>query len=115
MAELAVRLRTSPARAGLRRAIGDGRVALGVAAALVVGCLAFSNGGYFPVAWGWAGLALLWVLAVGLALDVATEAGRRERLFVAAVGALAAWMTLSLAWSGSVPRSVLELERMLVY
>ena len=69
MVEIAASPRARSVRTTLRRSFVDSHVPLGVAACLVVGCLAFSNGGYFPVAWGWAGLALLWVLAVGLALD----------------------------------------------
>jgi hypothetical protein len=90
-------------------------LALGLAAALVVGGLAFANGGYFPVSWGWAALALLWIVAVALVFDVASEAGALERLFLGAMAGLAGWIFLSLLWTDSVPKTILEGERMVVY
>jgi hypothetical protein len=86
-----------------------------LAAGLVVGGLAFANGGFFPVAWGWASLALLWIAAIALAFDVASEAGRLERTFLGATAGFAAWIFLSLLWTSSVPRTVLEGERVVVY
>ena len=75
MVEIAASPRARSVRTTLRRSFVDSHVPLGVAACLVVGALAFANGGYFPVAWGWAALALLWLAAIALALDVAFEAG----------------------------------------
>ncbi len=115
MAELAARVRTAPVRAALRRGLIDSHLPLGLTAGVFIGGLAFANGGYFPVAWGWSGLALLWLTAIALALDVAVETGTRERLFLAALAGLAVWVSLSLLWTSSVPRTVLENERMLVY
>lgn len=115
MVELAARPRTASARTALRRGLIDNHFPLGLTACLVVGALAFANGGYFPVAWGWGGLALLWLTAIALALDVAVEAGARERLFLGALAALTVWVSLSLLWTSSVPGTVLEVERMLVY
>jgi tetratricopeptide (TPR) repeat protein len=82
---------------------------------LVVGGLAFANGGYFPVAWGWSGLALLWLAAIGLALGVSVEVRTLDWLFVGALAGLTAWTFLSLLWTSGVPGTVLEGERMLVY
>lgn len=115
MVEIAASPRARSVRTTLRRSFVDSHVPLGVAACLVVGALAFANGGYFPVAWGWAALALLWLAAIALALDVAFEAGPLDRLFLAALAGLACWIFVSLLWTGSVPRTVLENERMLVY
>ena len=110
MVELAARLRTASARTALRRGLIDSHLPLGLTACLVVGALAFANGGYFPVAWGWAGLALLWLTAIALALDVAVEAGALERLFLGALAGLTVWVSLSLLWTSSVPGTVLELS-----
>jgi hypothetical protein len=81
----------------------------------VVGGLAFANGGYFPVSWGWSGLALLWLSVIALALGVAVEVGVLECLLLGALAGLTAWVSLSLLWTSSVPGTVLEIERMLVY
>src|SRR5437870_3975935 len=116
MAELAARrLRLPTVRAALHRGFTGSHLPLGLTACVVVGCLAFANGGYFPVAWGWSGLALLWLAAIALALGVAVEMGALERLFLGALAGLTVWTSLSLLWTNSVPETVLELERMLVY
>jgi hypothetical protein len=87
----------------------------GLTAFGTVGTLAFANGGYFPVAWGWSGLGLFGLVAVALALGVTVELGALDRMFLAALAGLAAWVALSLVWTGSVPRTVFENERMVVY
>src|SRR5262245_9587119 len=115
MVDSAARLRAPSARAALQRVLVDSHLPLGLAAGLVVGGLAFANGGYFPVSWGWAGLALFWITALALAFDVASEARGLERLFLGAMAGLAAWIFVSLLWTESVPRTVLEGERMVVY
>jgi O-antigen ligase/polysaccharide polymerase Wzy-like membrane protein len=80
-----------------------------------VGGLAFANGGYFPVSWGWSGLALFWLAIMALALGVAPEIGVRELVLLGALTALTAWIALSLLWTTGVPGTVLEIERALVY
>jgi tetratricopeptide (TPR) repeat protein len=108
------RLRTPHVRPAL-----SGRLArhlpVFVTAGLVVGALSFANGGYFPVAWGWSGLALLWLAAIGLALGVAVEAGGLDSLFLGALTGLTAWTFMSALWTGSIPETVLEGERMVLY
>jgi hypothetical protein len=74
-----------------------------------------ANGGYFPVAWGWSGLALLWLAAIGLALGFKVEAGVLDWIFLGGLAGLTGWMFASLLWTSSVPGTVLEGERMLVY
>jgi hypothetical protein len=116
MVELAGhRVRTSSVRAALHRGFTGSHLPLGLTACVVVGGLAFANGGYFPVSWGWSGLVLLWLAAVGLALGVAVEGGVLDRLFLGALAALTVWVSLSLLWTSSVPGTVLEVERMIVY
>ncbi len=116
MVELAGRrLRTPTVRAALHQGFTGSHLPLGLTACLVVGGLAFANGGYFPVSWGWSGLALLWLAAIGLALGVAVEVGVLDRLFLGALAGLTVWVSLSLVWTSSVPGTVLEVEKMLVY
>ena len=116
MVELAARrLRMPNLRTALRRRSTDSRLPLSLVACLVVGGFGFANGGYFPVSWGWGGLALLWLAAIALALGVSVEIGARELVFLGALVALTAWVALSLLWTSSVPGTVLETERMLVY
>src|SRR6266536_1631016 len=116
MAEIAARRPRLPTvRAALHRGFSGSHLPLGLTTCVVIGALAFANGGYFPVAWGWSGLALLWLAAIALALGVAVEIGALERLFLGALAGLAVWIALSLLWTSNVPETVLELERMLVY
>jgi hypothetical protein len=92
-----------------------GRLAHGLTAFLLVGALAFANGGYFPVSWGWSGLALLLLAAVALVIGVRVEVGALDRIFLGALAALTIWIFASLLWTSSVPSTVFEFERMLVY
>jgi O-antigen ligase len=115
MVELTARRPWTPTvRAALRGGYAD-RVALGLTAFLLVGTLAFANGGYFPVAWGWSGLALVLLAVSALALGVKVEVGVLDRVFLGALAALTVWIFASLLWTSSVPSTVLEVERMLVY
>jgi O-Antigen ligase len=116
MIEIAARRLWMPdARAALRGGFTGGQLPLGLTACLLVGGLAFANGGYFPASWGWSGLALLWLAAIGLALGIRVEAGALEWLFLGALTGLTAWTFLSALWTSSLPGTVLEGERMLVY
>jgi hypothetical protein len=116
MVELAARRLWAPTlRAALHRAFVGSHLPLGLTACLVVGGLAFANGGYFPVSWGWSGLALLLLAAIGLALGVAVELGVLDWLFFGSLAGLTLWISLSLLWTSSVPGTVLEVERTLVY
>ncbi len=88
---------------------------LGLAALFTVAGLGIANGGYFPVAWGWSSLGLLWLATLVLLLPTDVHIGRLEVTFVGFLGALTCWTFLSAAWSTSVPRSILDGERDLVY
>ena len=87
--------------------------ALLVAAA--VGTTAFVDAGYFPTSWGWSALAFLLAAATVLIVADRVDLSRLDRWFVAGLAAVVAWAGASVLWSESVPRSVLELERGLVY
>jgi hypothetical protein len=116
MVELAARRLSTPAvRAAVRTAYAGGRVPVALGAGLAVGALGFANGGYFPVAWGWSGVALLCLVVAGLAVGVATEATTLDRLFLGALTAVTGWTFLSLLWTSSAPGTMLEGERTLVY
>jgi O-antigen ligase len=80
-----------------------------------VAALGSADGGYFPHTWGWATLALLWVALAALLLRPRIELSRSELAFGALLAALVAWTALSALWSWSLPLSLLEVERELVY
>ncbi|MDE3189492.1 MAG: O-antigen ligase family protein [Acidobacteriota bacterium] len=83
-------------------------------AAGVVGALLSSNGGFFPVSWSWASLALLWVGALALVLRAPFRPTRIERAFLGALVLLVAWVWISIAWTSDVTQSVFEGERSLM-
>ena len=85
-----------------------------VAFAPVLG-LAIAQGGFFPTAWGWASVPLLWSASVALVLRGRLRLSRPERVFLAALAAFSAWVAVSAAWSAAPAESVLETERALVY
>jgi tetratricopeptide (TPR) repeat protein len=116
MVELTARSLPMPAvRKTLANSLTFAGIAAGLAACAAVGALGFANGGYFPVSWGWAGVGLLALMAIALAVGVSVELDVLDRLFLGALAGLAAWIGLSLLWTGSVPRTVFENERMVVY
>jgi hypothetical protein len=86
--------------------------ALGVFA--LVAALGFDEGGYPATAWGWSSVVLFAVLATLLARRVSRPAPV-ALVFVGALGALAAWVALSILWSSHTSASVLEVERALLY
>ena len=77
--------------------------------------MAAAGGGYFPTAWGWAALAFLVVAGAALVVPERAGLGALDRLFLGALGGLAGWTALSILWSQSVPSSIAEVERSLVY
>ncbi len=115
MDELSARRVWTPTVRAARRSGLAGHLPVFVTAGLVVGGLSFENGGYFPVSWGWSGLGLLWLAAVALALGLAVEASGLDSLFLGALTGLTAWTFLSALWTSTVPDTVLEGERMLLY
>ncbi len=103
----------------LRRELNDrlGRALQAIPASLaLIGTLTLgaSNGGYFPVAWGWAALALLWVAGVALLVRSKISISPLELAFLAGLTVFGFWVALSASWSAS-SGSLYEAERMLVY
>jgi hypothetical protein len=105
---------TEPPRSGGAGLAGAGR---GLAWLLAFGSvlgLGAAGGGWSAVSWGWAALALSW--AAGLALVLGPQRlSRLELGFAGGLLAIAAWMGASTLWTQSVPASVLEVERAVVY
>jgi hypothetical protein len=77
--------------------------------------VAAASGGYFPASWGVTTLALLVVAAAVIAFGGQTPLSRADLLFVGLFAGVLGWTAFSAVWSQSVPRTVLEVERSLVY
>jgi O-antigen ligase len=85
-----------------------------LAFALIV-VTARAGGGYAPETWGWIALGPLLALAAMLARSERIEFGAWDVAFLGTLVLLALWAALSVTWSDSVPRTVAEVERVLVY
>ena len=86
-----------------------------VLCAVTVGLIARSIGGWWPTTWSWAAFALLFVAAAALILQPAVLLGRLDLAFLGGLGAFAVWTGLSWFWSESPPKTMLELERTVLY
>ena len=95
---------TIVARRGLGASVGGTIVALSLV-----------HGGYAPAAWGWTALLGLWVSLLALVFRSEHVVDRAGLMLVGGVVAVAGWTALSSIWTQSVPRTMLELERDLVY
>ena len=82
----------------------------GLTAFGVLAGLALDQGGYFPGAWGWSAITLLWLAAMALLLRDVLELGVLEYGTLAALAALTAWTALSIGWSASPSDSFHEVE-----
>ena len=86
--------------------------ALGFLAILLLGA---NSAGYWPTAWGWASLALLFVAGFAVALRSDIRVSRAGVVVLAGLSALLVWTLLSSTWSSSPTQPVLSGERLLVY
>jgi len=77
--------------------------------------LAAAQGGYFPAAWGWASVPLLWAAAIALLVRAQVRLNPYERIFLGTLAALVGWIALTVVWSVAPAESVLEIERGLIY
>jgi hypothetical protein len=82
---------------------------------LIIAPLAASDGGYWPTAWSWTTLVFAWVAVLALLFRDALRISMLERLFLVLFGGFAAWIAVSLLWTSSTTRTVLELERAVAY
>jgi O-Antigen ligase len=89
-------------------------IVAGAVAALVLAANA-SDGAYFSQSWGWVALAFLCPIALTLILARPTAPGRLRVAFAVLMTAFGMWVAASALWSSSVPASLREVERMLVY
>src|SRR6185436_5521160 len=81
-----------------------------VAAGVLLVAVGADHGGYFPVAWGWAGVVLAWAAVVALLLGAVAV----DRVGIAALGALTAfvaWVALTWAWSDTPGTTLSEAQR----
>jgi O-antigen ligase len=108
-------MRSSPGSTSCSTESLDPRSALaGVLAFATVGALAVADGGRAPVAWGFAALCLLWLVAAGVLFAQRLRLGGLELMTVACLAGLLAWTGLSVAWSVDPEASIRELERGIV-
>lgn len=111
-----------PIASPLRVAIGrparsaiSSRLAVPLGAACVLGGVAAAHGGYFPTAWNWTSLALLWLASLALALRPRIALSRAEVIVLIGLFVLTGWTALSLLWSQNPGASIEETQRTLVY
>jgi O-Antigen ligase/Tetratricopeptide repeat len=77
--------------------------------------LAFTDGGYFPVMWGWVALAFLWIAVLVLLLRDHLRLSRMEWAALISFGTFIGWISLSAIWSSNPAQTVLEMERAVLY
>jgi hypothetical protein len=77
--------------------------------------LALEAGGYFPRAWVWSGVVLLWIAALAGAFGMPLAIDRRAAIFLGGLALLTGWTLLSGAWSSEPQQTLLEVRRDVVY
>ena len=99
----------------VRASVPWAEVAAGVVAFSLVTLLAANGGGYWPLAWSWTAFLLSWVSIVVIVVCAPVSLSRLEQaLFVASFG-LFGWLLVAATWSESVPRTMLEVQRVAAY
>ena len=91
------------------------RLGLGVSVGATIVVLSLVHGGYAPAAWGWTSLLGFWISILALVFRSDHPVDRAGVVLVGGFAAVAGWTALSSTWTQSVPRTMLELERDLVY
>src|SRR6478735_12564921 len=84
-----------------------------VAAGVVA--IGLGHGGYAPTAWGLTAVPLLWFAALLIAFGERVAVTRAGLALAAGAVAFVGWTAASGWWSLSVPRTMFEVERDLVY
>jgi O-antigen ligase len=77
--------------------------------------LSASSGGFFSTAWGTMAIGFALAAAAVLALTDTVELGRIDVVMLGSLSSLVAWIALSLVWTDSTTRTVLEFQRGLAY
>lgn len=93
---------------GLGELVAAGSFALVLAVGLF-------DGGYFPTAWGWVVLGVVWAACLALVLRDRIALGRLEVVTLGTLALFVAWVAASIAWSNDRSLSMLEVERDLIY
>jgi hypothetical protein len=96
-------------------ALGLRRLLWPVATTVLLAIIAAENGGYYPTTWNWAALVVAWVAAVVLAVRESVTLSRLELVSIGALFALVGWVALSGLWTDSLPSTVREVERDVLY
>src|SRR6266550_6788064 len=98
------------------RVASEGVVRVVPAAIAATGAgLALEAGGYFPRAWIWSGVVLLWIAALAAAFRTPLSIDRRAAVFLGALALLTGWTLLSATWSVERQQTFLEARRDVVY
>jgi hypothetical protein len=87
----------------------------GLVAVPVLAAVAAAEGGYWPTTWGWTSVTLVWLLVLALLVTRRVELSALECGFAAAFVAFAGWAGASFVWTRSVPSTVSELQRVMLY
>ena len=98
-------------------ALDWGAIATWLLAALLVVYLGLENGGYDPIPRGQVGIAVWWIVLLGVAVEALPVPGR-TRAGLAALGLLsgfAVWTGLAFIWTESDERTATELARVVTY
>ena len=97
------------------RTVGPTAVAFALPAVAIV-YLALRNGGYGVIERSEVGLAVWWIILLGAVVGgLATRPPRPAFVFSGLILALAAWTAVSLAWTESDERTVIEVSRLATY
>jgi hypothetical protein len=91
------------------------QAAVGLLSFAAVALVAAAEGGYFPPSWGWATVGASVLIIVVLALRPHIDLAALDVVLLGGLAAFAAWIAASIMWTRTVPQSVLETERALVY
>jgi len=101
------------------RILGDGDAGARVLVAALYGApimsLSAASGGFFPPAWGWATVGFALAAGAMLALADDVELGPIDLVALVALASFAVWIAVSLLWTESQTRTVLEFQRALLY
>jgi hypothetical protein len=108
---------TSDFSAGFPRAgiLGLQRLFWPFATTVALIVLAAENGGYYATTWNWGALIIAWVAAAALVTSEVVKLSRLELVTIVALFALTGWVALSGFWTASLPSTMLEIQRDVLY